>query len=115
MSESAAYVTWAAPERVTPETWLPGGQLPALAPGTRVLFDCTAVREVTVPAENLAAAAQQLHRMGVRLALLAGSPLVFGLGRQAIQLAGLPEGVTFAVFMERDEALRWLLGARGMH
>ncbi|GIW17852.1 hypothetical protein [Tepidiforma sp.] len=115
MSDSEPYLTWVAPERVTPETWLPGGDLPPLAPGTRVLLDCTAVREVTVPAENIAAAAQQLHRMGVRLALLAGSPLVFGLGRQAIQLSGLPEGVAFAVFMARDEALRWLLGARGMH
>ncbi len=115
MAEREGYLEWVAPGAVTPETWLPGGDLPLLPPGTRVLLDATGVREVTVPAENFAAAAQQLHRMGVRVALLAGSPLVFGLGRQAVQLAGLPEGVAFAVFMERDEALRWLLGARGQH
>lgn len=108
--KGAGFETWVAPERLTLENWLPGGAFAPLPPGARLLLDCTNVREVTVPAENLAVAAQQLYARGVKLALLAGSPLVFGLARQAIQLAGIPEGTAFATFRDRGEAVRWLLG-----
>lgn len=99
---------WVAPAHIAPDTWLPGGELPRRAPGTRILLDCTGVTEVTVPVESIAVAGQQLYRMGVKLAILAGGPLVFGLARQAIQLAALPEGQAFAAFLDREEAVRWL-------
>ncbi len=109
-AEEPEILVLVAPAQLMPGTWLPGGELPHLEPGTRILLDCTGVEEISVPVESIAVAGQQLHRMGVKLALLAGRPLVFGLARQAIQLAGLPEGQAFAAFMEREEALRWLRG-----
>jgi len=63
-----------------------------------------------VEAGPLAAAAEQLAARAARVAVCAPGDLAFGLARQAIQLAGLAEGVVMAVFREREAALRWLLG-----
>jgi hypothetical protein len=107
--EHACYTVVEVPARLT-GAWLASGQWLAVPAGARVLVDATALEAAEVEAGPLAAAAEQLAARAARVAVCAPGDLAFGLARQAIQLAGLAEGVVMAVFREREAALRWLLG-----
>ena len=107
--EHPCYTVVEVPARLTGE-WLASGQWLDVPAGVRVLVDATALEAAEVEAGPLAAAAEQLAARAARVAVYAPGDLAFGLARQAIQLAGLAEGVVMAVFREREAALRWLLG-----
>lgn len=106
----APYSVILVPERVT-EAWLDEGSWLDVPAGAPVLVDATALKEAPVGAGMLASAAEQLLARAGRVAVFAPGPLAFGLSRQAVQLAGLDEGVVVAVFRERDAAVRWMLGS----
>lgn len=107
--EHACYTVVEVPARLT-GAWLASGQWLDVPAGARVLVDATALETAEVEAGPLAAAAEQLAARAARVAVCAPGDLAFGLARQAIQLAGLAEGVVMAVFREREAALRRLLG-----
>ena len=100
------------PARLTQE-WLTAGAWLAVPAGGRVLVDAAALETVEAEAAALAAAAEQLAARAGRVAVYAPGDLAFGIARQALQLAGVAEGVAMAVFREREPALRWLLGDDG--
>jgi hypothetical protein len=47
--------------------------------------------------------------MGVKVAVVAASPLAFGISRQAILTAALDEERAFRVFRDYDDGRDWLL------
>lgn len=106
----APYSVILVPERVT-EAWLDEGSWLDVPAGAPVLVDATALKEAPVGAGMLASAAEQLLARAGRVAVFAPGPLAFGLSRQAVQMAGLDEGVVVAVFRERDASVRRLLGS----
>jgi len=101
-----------APPRITPANWVPVEQLPLVA-GQKLLLDYQTVQEILVPLPWFFAAAEKLDRMGLKVAVVASSPIAFGISRQTILTAGLDEGVAFGVFHDRDEAVAWLVSDTG--
>ena len=81
----------------------------ARAPGTRFLLDETGFRALSIgPREMREIAATwraTVHLPQARVAVVAPSPLVYGLNRMAISLA---DADNVAVFRTREEAEAWL-------
>lgn len=75
----------------------------------RVLMDYSAVTEIRLDPLLLASAAQRQQAAGVKVAVYAPRPALFGFNRQVLQLAGVREGVTASVFQDLAEARTWLL------
>lgn len=75
----------------------------------RVLFDYSGVTEVRLDSMSLATAARRQEAAGVKVAVYAPRPAMFGVNRQVLQLAGVREGVTASVFSDLGEARAWLL------
>jgi hypothetical protein len=95
--------------RITLENWIPVSAMPQMPPGTRWLIDYRPVKEILVPFDWFLEAGRELAAMGVRVAVVAEHPVVFGVSRQTIQAAGIEEGDQFAVFREYVDAAAWLL------
>ncbi|MGE0601106.1 MAG: hypothetical protein AB7J35_15685 [Dehalococcoidia bacterium] len=75
----------------------------------RVLIDVSEVDDVLFDPVMLGeAAARNNATRGVRFAIAATTPAMFGLGRQVAQISGL-EGEAVSVFHSREEAADWLL------
>lgn len=75
----------------------------------RVLVDYSAVTEMRLAALALAEVASRQEAAGVKVAVFAPRPAIFGFTRQVLQLAGVREGVTASVFTDLAEARAWLL------
>lgn len=108
MGENRTFVTIVLPAELTAD-WLGEGTWLELEPGTRLFVDGSQVETAELTPSELAAAAIQAAARGIRAVVYAPGPLVFGLARQAFQLAGVHEGRQMAVFRERRAALAWLL------
>lgn len=108
MSKTQGFVTIVLPAELTAD-WLGEGTWLELEPGTRLFVDGSQVERADLAAAELSAAAIQAAARGIRAVVYAPGPLVFGLARQAFQLAGVQEGGQMAVFRERRAALAWLL------
>ncbi len=74
----------------------------------RVLIDVSEVDAVLFDPVMLAEAATQSAARGVRFAIAANTPAMFGLGRQIAQISGL-EGEAISIFHSREAAAEWLL------
>lgn len=99
--------------RLTLADWVPAEQLP-FPRGFRILLDYTEITAVDVPLDMFVHAANVLAERGIKVAALATLDVIFGVSRQTILTAGLPEGEQFAVFRDRDEAISWLLSEPGL-
>lgn len=77
----------------------------------RILFDYSGITEMKADAYDLAEAARYCEANGLKVAVFAPRPALFGLARQALQLAAVREGESASVFLDRDEARSWLLSA----
>ncbi len=75
----------------------------------RVLVDVTSVTTVDVDVYWIADVARRQEAAGIRLAICAPRPALFGIARQALQLAGVREGTTASVFSSCDAAREWLI------
>lgn len=75
----------------------------------RVLIDYSAVTEIRLDPLLLASVARRQQSAGVKVAVYAPRPAMFGFNRQVLQLAGVREGVTASVFSDLAEARVWLL------
>jgi hypothetical protein len=75
----------------------------------RVLVDYSSVTEVRLDSMSLATMARLQEAAGVKVAVYAPQPVMFGFNRQVLQLAGVREGVTAGVFRDLGEARAWLL------
>src|SRR3990172_7235803 len=75
----------------------------------RVLVDYSAVTGVRLDSLFLAEAARRQEAAGVKVAVFAPPPGMFGFNRQVLQLAGVREGVTASVFSDLADARKWLL------
>ena len=75
----------------------------------RVLIDYSAVTEIRLDPLVPAGAARRQQAAGVKVAVYAPRPAMFGFNRQVLQLAGVREGVTASVFSDLAEARAWLL------
>lgn len=75
----------------------------------RVLVDYSAVTGVRLDSLFLAEAARRQEAAGVKVAVFAPTPVMFGFNRQVLQLAGVREGVTASVFSDLADARKWLL------
>lgn len=75
----------------------------------RVLVDYSAVTEIRLDPFSLANAARLQQAAGVKVAVYAPRPAMFGFNRQVLQFAGVREGVTASVFRDLAEARVWLL------
>jgi hypothetical protein len=102
------YLEARGPSTISIENWVTVDQLP-LRRGERLLLDYRPVKAVTVPFEWFLSAAEGLERMGVKVAVVAASPLAFGISRQAILTAALDEERAFRVFRDYDDGRDWLL------
>lgn len=76
---------------------------------TRVLVDYSAVVAITADAHSRTELALANERRGLRIAVYAPTPLTFAWNRQVIQLAGVRENQSTAVFKELQPAIDWLL------
>lgn len=74
----------------------------------RVLLDVSEMDAVHLDPMTVAEVARQNAGGGVRYAIAASTPAMFGLGRQVALLSGL-EGEAISVFHSRAEAAEWLL------
>ncbi len=97
---------------LTVEEWIPAEEIP-FPPGTRVFIDYSDVRTIAVPLEVFVHAARVMAEKRLKVAVLATLDVIFGVSRQTILTAGLPEGEQFAVFRTREEAVAWLLSPLG--
>jgi hypothetical protein len=75
----------------------------------RVLVDYSGVTAMRLDSNSLAATARRQEAAGVKVAVYAPKPAMFGFNRQVLQLAGIREGVTASVFSDLGEARDWLL------
>jgi len=78
------------------------------ARSTRVLVDYAGVTEVIADTYDLAREARLAEEAGLKVAVYAPRPALFGLNRQALQLGLVSEGVSVNVFSDREEATAWL-------
>jgi hypothetical protein len=77
----------------------------------KLLFDYSGVTEMKADAYELAEAARFCEANGLKVAVFAPRPALFGLARQSLQLANVKEGVSANVFSDHDEARAWLISA----
>ncbi len=96
------------PSVISVDNWVTVDQLP-FERGQRLLLDYRAVNAITVPFEWFLGAAEGMEALGLKVAVVAASPLAFGISRQAIQTAALDEDRSFRVFRDYEEARLWLL------
>lgn len=76
--------------------------------GQRVLVDYTGVTDVRADAYVLAEQARRAEAAGLKVAVFAPRPSLFGLNRQALLLGAVREGISAGVFKDLDEARAWL-------
>jgi hypothetical protein len=74
-----------------------------------VLIDYSEVRSIAVTLDMFVHAATVMAEKRLKVAVFATLDVIFGVSRQTILTAGLPEGEQFSVFRTRDEAVAWLL------
>ena len=74
----------------------------------RVLLDWESVTEVRAGSDDLAEQARRGEELGLKVAVYAPRPALFGLNRQAVQLGSVREGVSVSVFKDLQAALEWL-------
>lgn len=108
LTQQDGYFEARGPSEITPENWVNISDLP-FPPGTRFLLDYRPVERIAVPFEWFLGAAQELEKLGLKVAVVATSPMAFGISRQTILTAGLDEERQFGVFRDYDEAKTWLL------
>ncbi len=77
----------------------------------RVLLDYTGVTEINADAYVLAERARKGEAQGLKVAIYAPRPALFGLSRQALQLGGVREGVSVGVFSDLESARTWLMAS----
>jgi hypothetical protein len=77
----------------------------------RILIDYSGVERWDVDPYALVPAARENDRRGIRIAVYAPQPVLFGINRQILQLAGAREGETVCVFTDRAEAEAWIQAA----
>jgi hypothetical protein len=82
--------------------------VPPLAAGRDVLFDYSEVTEIRAPVDSLVSIMQALGPTVHRCAVVAPRPAIFGVNRQAIQLANLDDSERVRVFKDRPSAVGWL-------
>jgi hypothetical protein len=92
-----------APEELSESEWSVVGSV------NRVLVDYSDVEQMNVDPYTLAGRARKNEERGIKVAVFAPRPALFGLNRQVLQLAGAGEGRTARVFRDRDEAVAWLV------
>jgi hypothetical protein len=85
------------------------GLLHPLPANARVLVDFSGVTKLEMPVERCLRINEGITDRGHKVAAVAPHPVVFGLARQGLQLAGVAEGRAAAVFRSRDDAVAWLL------
>jgi hypothetical protein len=102
------YIHFRASGRLTMDEWVPAESLD-FPPGMRMLIDYTGVTSLEVELELFVQAAQVMAARQWKVAVVATLNVLFGVSRQTILTAGLPEGEQFAVFRDMDEAVSWLL------
>ena len=76
---------------------------------TRLLLDYTGVTEIHASAYTLAEQARNGERRGLKIAVCAPRPALFGLNRQAFQLSHVREGESAGVFTDLESARSWLM------
>ena len=74
----------------------------------RLLLDMAGVTEIRADAYLLAEQARKAEARGIKMAVYAPRPAVFGLNRQALQLGAIREGISAGVFSSLEEAKAWL-------
>lgn len=79
----------------------------------RLLIDYGDVTGIDLPLERFVELTRATDEGGLRVAIYAPTPLAFGWNRQVVQMAGAREGVTVAVFKERERAIAWLTAEGG--
>lgn len=80
-----------------------------LGSSPRLLIDYADVTEIRADAFVLAEQARKGEARGLKVAVYAPRPALFGLNRQAFQLSDIREGVSAGVFTDREAARTWLL------
>ena len=90
---------------------LTGPEFESVRSAHRVLFDYSGITEMRADAYDLADAAKTCEVLGLKVAVYAPRPALFGLARQAIQLGGVAEGVSASVFLDHEAAREWLLAS----
>lgn len=108
--EHDGYLEARAGSAITPANWVPVESF-GLQPGQRMLIDYRPVRQILVPLSVYLSAAETLDALGLKVAVVATSPIAFGISRQTILTAGLDEERAFRVFRDYSEAVAWLTGA----
>jgi len=87
---------------------IPEAAMPPEGPLKRLLIDFTDVTEVIADTYRLAEQAKRNEALGLKVAVYAPRPALFGLNRQVLQLGLVHEGVSASVFTSIDEAIAWL-------
>lgn len=77
----------------------------------KVLFDYAGVTDMRADAYELADEARRGEELGLKVAIFAPRPALFGLTRQALQLGLVNEGISANVFTDVEEARAWLRSA----
>jgi hypothetical protein len=85
-----------------------GGEAEALRTATRILIDYSGVERWDIDPYALVPAARENDKRGIRIALYAPQPVLFGINRQIVQLSGAREGETIRVFNDRAAAETWI-------
>ena len=80
-----------------------------LSNATRLLVDFSDVEQFNLDPYEMVAMAKRKDELGVRVAVYAPRPALFGVNRQVLQLAGVREGETARVFKDLAAARAWLL------
>lgn len=75
----------------------------------RILIDYSGVVQMHLDSTALAEKARKNEAAGLKVAVFAPNPAMFGFNRQVLQLAGVREGETVCVFDDLAEARDWLL------
>jgi hypothetical protein len=92
----------------TPEEFT-GGECSVVVAVNRVPVDYSDVEQLNVVPYTLAGMAMKNEERGIRVAVYAPRPAMFGLNRQVLQLAATAEGRTATVFRDHGEAVAWLV------
>jgi hypothetical protein len=78
---------------------------------SRLLLDFTEAEELALTVNELVVLAREIMAAVRVVAVAAPRPVIFGLNRQALQLADVGEGSRVRVFRDADTARDWLLSA----
>ncbi len=112
--ESARWLEVRLSGRMTPVDGSSARDLvPPLASGRDVLFDYTDVTEFNAPVEAIVEIFRSLGRNAHRCAVIAPRPALFGVNRQAMQLADLDGDIRMRIFHDRPSAVTWLAEQAG--